>query len=100
MSKLKIETPGEILKAEWLEPLALSQYRLARELGISEQRVSELINGRRSITLDTALRLGRLFGTSPELWLNLQADFDLRTAARSGLAKKIERAIKPLAEAT
>ena len=99
MSKLKIETPGEILKAEWMEPLALSQYRLARELGISQQRVSELINGRRSITLDTALRLARLFRTSAELWLNLQADFDLRTAARSGLAKKIERAIKPLAEA-
>lgn len=99
MSKLKIEPPGQILKAEWLEPLGLSQYRLARELGISEQRVSELINGRRSITLDTALRLSRLFRTSPELWLNLQADFDLRVAARSGLTKRIERQIKPFAEA-
>ena len=99
MRKLKIETPGQILKTEWLEPLGLSQYRLARELGISEQRVSELINGRRTITLDTALRLSRLFRTSPELWLNLQADYDIRTAARSGLRKQIERQIKPFAEA-
>lgn len=99
MSKLKIETPGQILKAEWLEPLGLSQYRLARSLSISEQRVSELIKGRRAITLDTALRLSRLLGTSPELWLNLQADYEIRIAARSGLTRKIERAIKPLAEA-
>jgi len=95
MSKLKIETPGDLLRIEWLEPLGLSQYRLAQELGIPQQRVSSIINGRRAITLDTALRLARFFKTTPQFWLNLQADYDLRSAARSGLKRSIEKAIRP-----
>ena len=91
----KIETPGEILKSEWLEPLGLSQYRLAQGLAIPQQRVSDIVHGRRAITLDTALRFARFFKTSPQFWLNLQADFDLRTAARSGLSRKIEKAVRP-----
>ena len=72
--------PGEILFSEFMEPLGLSAYRLAKELHISAPRVNDLVRGKRGITADTALRLSRYFGTSAEFWMGLQADYDLRNA--------------------
>lgn len=76
--KLKPITPGEILKEEYLDPLCISQNHLADELGVSPGRINEIVRGRRSITADTALRLAKYFKTSPEYWLNLQYEYDLR----------------------
>ncbi len=75
-------TPGEILLEEFLKPMEISQNLLAREIGVHPRRVNEIVLGRRTITADTALRLGRYFGTGPEFWLNLQTDYDLRIARR------------------
>jgi antitoxin HigA-1 len=72
--------PGQFLESRFLAPLALSQEALARELGISRRRINEIVNGRRGLTADTALRLARYFGTGPELWLQLQAAWDLYRA--------------------
>ena len=76
--KLDAIPPGEILLEEFLKPLAISQNKLARDIDIPVSRISEIVRGFRSITADTALRLGEYFGTSPEFWLNLQVAFDLR----------------------
>lgn len=70
-------TPGEMLREEFLEPMGLTQQQLANEIGVSYQRVNELINNKRGITTSTALRLGKYFGTSPDFWLNLQRANDL-----------------------
>ncbi|HAC62715.1 MAG TPA: addiction module antidote protein, HigA family [Cyanothece sp. UBA12306] len=70
-------TPGEMLREEFLEPMGLTQQQLATGIGVSYQRVNELINGKRGITTSTALRLGKYFGTSPDFWLNLQRANDL-----------------------
>lgn len=75
--------PGEILLEDFLKPLGISINRLAREIEVPPGRISTIVNGKRSITADTALRLGVYFGVSPELWLNLQADYDLRIATRN-----------------
>jgi addiction module HigA family antidote len=75
--------PGEILLEEFMKPLEISINRLAREIHVPPGRISNVVNGKRSITADTALRLGTYFGVSPELWLNLQADYDLRIARRN-----------------
>jgi addiction module HigA family antidote len=87
--------PGEILLHEFLEPLAMTQAELARRLEISYPRVSEIVHGRRPVTTDTALRLGTLFGTGPEVWLNLQQAVDLwdvqRSAETARALKRIER---------
>jgi addiction module HigA family antidote len=69
--------PGEILLEEFLKPLGLSQYRIARDLSVAPRRINEIVHGKRGITADTALRLGRYFGTSARFWLNLQARYDL-----------------------
>ena len=73
-------TPGEMLKEEFLKEYDLSQNRLAKEIGISPNRIAEIVNNRRRITADTALRLSLYFGNSPEFWLNLQTHYDLKTA--------------------
>lgn len=86
--------PGEILRDEFLMPLGLSVYRLARSLKISRPRLNDIVLGRRRVTIDTALRLGRYFGTTPEFWINLQARHDLDVAERA-LRSEIEREIKP-----
>lgn len=75
--------PGEVLLEEFLKPMGLSQYRLAKQLGIPESRVSEIVNGERGITADTALRLARFFDTSHDLWLNLQHRFDVEEAQKA-----------------
>jgi addiction module HigA family antidote len=72
--------PGEILKLDFLEPLNITSYRLSKDLGVTQTRISEILSGKRSITADTALRLSRYFGNSPQFWLNLQTHYDLRQA--------------------
>ncbi len=77
--------PGEILYEEFLKPLGVSQYRLAKDIVVSARRINEIVHGTRSITADTALRLARYFGTTPQFWLNLQTRFDLETeTAKNG----------------
>jgi len=75
--------PGEILLEEFMRPLGLSANQLAREIDVPPGRITEIIKGRRTITADTALRLGKYFGVSPEIWLNLQVDYDMRVARRT-----------------
>ncbi len=77
MEKLKNIHPGEVLLEEFLTPMGISAYRLAKETGIPQTRVSEIIKGRRRISADTALRFAKYFGTSPKFWLGLQNDYDL-----------------------
>jgi addiction module HigA family antidote len=86
--------PGEIVMEDLLKPLGISINRLARDLRVPVTRVSEIVNGRRGITADTALRLARYFGTTPELWMNLQAAFDLDVAQRAS-AERIARDVTP-----
>jgi addiction module HigA family antidote len=69
--------PGEILMGEFLEPMGISQYRLAKDISVPPRRINEIVHGKRSITADTALRLGRFFGMSAQFWLNLQTRYDL-----------------------
>jgi len=76
-------TPGEILKDEFLTEYGLSQNQLAKAIGISPNRIAEIVNNRRRITADTALRLSLYFGNSPEFWLNLQSHYDLKMARRN-----------------
>ena len=83
MSKLEPITPGEILLEEFLKPMGLSQYRLAKEIGVPAQRISEIVAGKRSITADTDLRLCRFFGLSNGYWLRAQAAHDTEVAERT-----------------
>ena len=85
MSKRKLDPipPGEILYEDFMKPLGVSMNALAREIAVPPNRISDIVNGKRSITADTALRLGKYFGVSPEIWLNLQVDYDLRVAKRT-----------------
>ena len=80
MVKLKNVYPGEILLEEWLKPMGVSQYRLAVEIGVSPHRINEIVDGKRAITADTALRLARFFGTDAQSWLNLQSHYDMEKA--------------------
>ncbi len=91
---MKPPHPGETIKEEYLVPLGMSVNSLARELGIGAARLNDIVRGRRGISADTALRLARYFGTTPELWLNLQAFYDLRMAQRKS-GRRIERQVKP-----
>jgi addiction module HigA family antidote len=83
MKKLEPITPGEILLEEFLKPMSLSQYRLAKEIGVPAQRISEIVAGKRSITADTDLRLCRFFGLSNGYWLRAQAAYDTEVAERT-----------------
>lgn len=88
--------PGEILFEEFLKPLDLSQYALAKAIVVSARRINEIVHGKRGISADTALRLARYFGTSEKLWLGLQADYDLMEARRA-TGRQIERDVTPRA---
>ena len=79
--------PGDILKTEFMEPLGLTAYRLAKELHVPLPRINDVVRGKRSISADTALRLGIYFGLPAQFWLNLQNNYDLRTAKTATLAK-------------
>jgi len=93
MAKLKPVTPGELLREEFLKPMGLSQYRVAKEIGVPPQRIGEIIAGRRAISADTDLRLCRFLGLSKGYWLRAQAAFDSEIA-EAALAKTL-RKIKP-----
>jgi len=80
---LELISPGEILFEEFMRPLGISMNRLARDIDVPPNRISAIVRGRRAITADTALRLGKYFGVSPELWLDLQSDYELRVLRRT-----------------
>ena len=91
--------PGEILLEEFMKPLGVSINKLARDIDVPPGRISEIVNGKRAVTADTALRLGRCFGVSPEIWLNLQADHELRVARRNA-GREIEANVRPFKAAS
>lgn len=91
-------TPGEILEADFLKPMGLSQYRLAKDIGVPARRINEIVKGDRAITADTALRLGRYFKMSAQFWLNLQSHYDLEVA-EDRLGRRLEHEVKVLAAA-
>ncbi|HEX6097008.1 MAG TPA: HigA family addiction module antitoxin [Thermoanaerobaculia bacterium] len=86
--------PGEILAEEFLEPLGLTQYRLAKDTSVPARRINEIVKGQRSISADTALRLARYFGTSELFWLNLQARYDLEVE-KDRLGNRLDAEIRP-----
>ncbi len=90
--------PGEVLLEEFLKPLGISQYRLAKDIGVTPRRINEIVHGRRSITADTALRFGRFFGMEAEFWMNLQAHYDMEMA-QEALGDRLEREVRPLTRA-
>jgi len=96
--KLRNIHPGEVLREEFLLPLGISQYRLAKEIGVTEARVSAICSGKRAVTADSALRLAAFFGTTSGFWLGLQADYDTEEAAKelSGELAQIHR-FEPIA---
>ena len=85
--------PGEILREEFMRPLGISINALARDLAVPPNRISEIVNGKRAISADTALRLGKHFGVAPEVWLDLQSDYELRVARRT-VWRKIEARVR------
>ena len=87
--------PGEILHEEFMKPLGITQYRLAKEMHVYPRRVNEIVHGKRAISADTALRLARYFGTSAELWMNLQGHYDLERA-RDEAEAQIAAEVQPL----
>ncbi len=90
--------PGEILAEEFLTPMGISQYRLSRDISVPPRRINEIVHGTRSITADTALRLGRYFRVSPQFWLNLQAHYDLERE-RDRLGARLEQEVHAFAGA-
>jgi addiction module HigA family antidote len=97
-SRLSAIHPGEVLRAEFLEPFGLSQYRLAKETQVPPRRINEIVLGKRGITADTALRLARFFGTSERFWLNLQVRYDLEVG-RDRLGARLKREVSVLKKA-
>ena len=97
MAKLAAVTPGELLLEEFLRPMGISKYRLAKEIGVPAQRIGEILAGKRAITADTDLRLCRFFGLSDGWWLRLQADYDTEVS-KANLAKVLAK-IRPWKEA-
>jgi addiction module HigA family antidote len=96
VKKLAPVHPGEILLKDFLQPMGISQYRLAHAISVSPRRVNEIVLGTRAITADTALRLGRFFAMESEFWLNLQSRYDLEMA-RDKLADRLKKEVRPLA---
>lgn len=93
--KLEAIHPGVILLEEFLKPLAITQYRLAKDTSVPPRRINEIVHGLRSISVDTAFRLGRYFGNSPEFWLNLQLKYDIESQ-QDDLVKRIKFQVKTL----
>lgn len=93
-SKHKPVHPGEILALDFLEPMGISAYRLAKEIGVSAQQIGRVIKGTRGISADLALRLARFFGTSAQVWMGLQARYDI-DVAQDESGREIERRVKP-----
>src|SRR5687768_9190157 len=91
--------PGEVLLADFLEPMAISQYRLAQDISVPPRRINEIVHGKRSVSADTALRLGRYFGTSEQYWLNLQSHYDLEIE-RDRLGDRLKKEVAVLKHAS
>src|SRR6516225_9228207 len=91
-------TPGEILEEDFLKPMALSQYRLAKDINVPARRINEIVNGERAITADTALRLGRYFKMSAQFWLNLQSHYDLEMVEER-IGRRLNREVKEMVPA-
>jgi addiction module HigA family antidote len=98
MSKHELEPihPGEILLEDFMRPLAISQYALAKAISVPPRRINEIVHGKRAITADTALRLGRYFGTDAQSWLNLQSHYDLETT-EAALKDRLDTEVRPRA---
>ena len=92
--KLSPIHPGEVLQEEFIKPMNLSQNRLAIDIGVDARRINEIVLGKRAITADTALRLSRFFGNSPQFWLGLQTQYDL-DIAEDQLGKRLDREVRP-----
>lgn len=90
--------PGEILVTEFLEPLGISQYRLAKDIGVTPRRINEIVHGRRAISADTALRLSQFFGMEAQFWMNLQSRYDMEVT-REQLQDKIKKEVRPFTRA-
>ena len=93
--KLNPVHPGEVLLEEFIKPMGLSQNRVSLEIGVHPRRINEIVLGKRRITADTALRLARFFGTSPQFWMGLQNDYDLDVAA-DALGSRLEIEVRPM----
>jgi antitoxin HigA-1 len=93
-AKLPPVHPGEILLLEFLKPMGITQYALAKAISVPPRRINEIVLGKRAISADTAMRLGRYFATEPQFWLNLQSRHDLETTADS-LGDRLDREVKP-----
>lgn len=100
MSRIKLSPthPGEMLVEEFLKPMGISQYKLAKDIGVPQARISKIVKGERGITPDTALRLGRYFNMTAEFWINLQAGYDLKIA-RKRIGRAIINEVAPLDKA-
>ena len=94
-AKLSPIHPGEVLLEEFLKPMELSQNRLAIDIGVDARRINEIVQGKRSVTADTALRLARFFGNSPQFWLGLQSQYDLDVAT-DVLGERLAREVRPM----
>ena len=98
MKKIEPIHPGEVLREEFLDPMGISQYRLAKDTSVPARRINEIVHGKRGITADTALRLGRYFGTSAQFWMNLQDHFDLEVQ-KDKIGDRLEKEVRTLAVA-
>ncbi|HQV93728.1 MAG TPA: HigA family addiction module antitoxin [Anaerolineales bacterium] len=96
--KLSPVHPGEVLLEEFIKPMNLSQNRLAIDIGVDTRRINEIVLGKRTLTADTALRLSRFFGNTPQFWMGLQSQYDL-DVAEDQLGKRLDREVRPLATA-
>jgi antitoxin HigA-1 len=94
--RIPLAHPGEILREDFLEPMGISVYALANSIKVPRSRVNDIVRGRRAVTADTALRLARYFGTTPEFWINLQAHYDLEIV-RETSRRRIEKEVEPRA---
>ena len=97
-NKMSPVHPGEILMEEFLTPMGISQYRLSRDISVPPRRINEIVHGTRSVTANTALRLGKYFGVSPQFWMNLQAHFDLEQE-QDRLGDRLEQEVQTYAMA-
>ena len=97
MKKLPPIHPGEVLLEDFMKPLGLSQYRVAKDVGVPPLRISQIVRAQRAVTADTALRLSRYFDTSPGIWMRLQAQYDIEVA-QAKVGKKIAKEVKVLSE--
>ena len=98
MKKMKPIHPGEVLIEDFLSPMGISQYRLAKDISVPARRINEIVHGKRSITADTALRLGRYFGTTAQFWMNLQDHFALEVQTDK-IGDRLDKEVRALAAA-